>query len=109
MLTSSGHDWRHVADVGMARASDAVILAEAKARDECVVTHDLDYGALLAFSGDASPSVVIFRLRRADTDSLHRRLIDFWREIEESLSSGAIVVIEESATRIRRLPIARTG
>lgn len=93
----------------MASASDARILAEAKSCEECVATHDLDYGALLAFSGDASPSVVIFRLRRADPDSLYQRVMDSWREIEESLRSGAIVVIEESATRIRRLPIARKG
>jgi len=34
-----------------------------------------------------------------------RRLIDGWSEIEEPLKAGAIVLIEESATRIRRLPI----
>src|SRR5271163_3018707 len=67
MLASEGHEWRHVANLGMSRASDAAILAEAKSHGECVITHDLDYGQLLAFSGDSTPSVVIFRLRRAET------------------------------------------
>ncbi len=108
MLASAGHNWRHVADTGMARASDAAIIAEAKSHEECVVTHDLDYGALLAFSGDSSPSILIFRMRRVEPDSMYRRIMDSWHEIEESLNRGAIVVIEESATRIRRLPVARS-
>ena len=91
----------------MARASDASILAEAKSRRECVITHDLDYGQLLTFSGDSAPSVLIFRLRRAGTKLMHQRMTTAWGEIEEGLTSGAVVVIEEAATRIRRLPIAK--
>lgn len=107
MLVPAGHEWRHAGDVGMARASDASILAEAKSRRECVITHDLDYGQLLAFSGDSAPSVLIFRLRRADTKLMHQRMTTAWGEIAGGLTSGAVVVIEEAATRIRRLPIAK--
>ncbi len=60
VLTSEGHAWRHVKDLGMSRASDAAILAEAVSRAECVITHDLDYGQLLAFSGHSAPSVPDF-------------------------------------------------
>src|SRR5208282_5089137 len=90
LLAPAGHGWRHVADLGMARASETGILAEAKSSGECVLTHDLDYGKLLAFSGDASPSVVIFPLRRTDAELISRRIINDWGEIEESLKSGAI-------------------
>lgn len=107
MLASQGHEWRHVANLGMSRASDAAILAEAKGRGECVITHDLDYGQLLAFSGDSAPSVVIFRLRRAETRLLHERLTAAWNEIEEPLARGAVVIVEEAATRIRLLPISK--
>jgi predicted nuclease of predicted toxin-antitoxin system len=106
MLVSTGHESRHAADIGMSQASDATILAEAKSRQECVITHDLDYGQLLAFSGDSAPSVLIFRLRRANTELMHQRITGTWSEIEEELTSGAVVVIEEAVTRIRRLPIA---
>lgn len=107
MLASVGHEWRHVADIGMARAADANILAEAKSQSECVLTHDLDYGQLLAFSGDSAPSVIIFRLRRVDAELLFRRVVNAWGEIEDRLKEGAIVAMEESATRIRRVPIAK--
>ncbi len=107
MLASAGHEWRHAGEIGMAHANDATIVAEAKSRGECVITHDLDYGQLLAFSGDSAPSVLIFRLRRADTKLMHERMTAAWGEIEEGLTSGAVVVIEEAATRIHRLPIAK--
>ncbi|MBE3604314.1 DUF5615 family PIN-like protein [bacterium] len=106
-LAPLGHECRHVADIGMARAADSEILAVARNRGECVLTHDLDYGQLLAFSGDRAPSVVIYRLRRIETARMLRRLADAWNEIEEPLRAGAVVIIEESATRIRRLPVGR--
>ncbi|MGH7814456.1 MAG: DUF5615 family PIN-like protein [Candidatus Binataceae bacterium] len=107
MLAAAGHEWRHAAGAGMSRANDAAILGEAKAQGECVITHDLDYGQLLAFSGDSRPSAIIFRLRRADRSAIFRRIADTWTEIEEPLKRGAIVTMEEAAMRIRRLPIAR--
>jgi predicted nuclease of predicted toxin-antitoxin system len=107
-LETAGHEWRHVADIGMARAADSAILARAKLDNECVLTHDLDCGQLLAFSGDSSPSVVIFRLRRVDIDLMFRRLSEERSEIERAVNTGAIVTIEESARRIRPLPIVKT-
>ena len=109
MLASAGHQCRHAGDIGLARATDGVILARAKRQRECVITHDLDYGQLLAFSGDRGPSVVLFRLRRADTKLMFQRLTAVWKEIERDLASGAIVTIEESARRVRRLPISRNN
>jgi len=106
-LAARGHEWRHVANLGMMRASDANILAEAKDQGECVLTHDLDYGQLLAFSGDSAPSVIIFRLRRVQAELMQQYLVEAWDEIEDALKAGAIVIIEEAAVRIRRLPIAK--
>lgn len=107
MLAVEGHQWRHAGDIGLARASDTVILARAKQQRECVITHDLDYGQLLAFSGDRAPSVVLFRLRRANAKVMYQRLKTVWNEIEGHLADGAIVTIEEAARRVRRLPISR--
>jgi predicted nuclease of predicted toxin-antitoxin system len=105
-LTSKGHECRHVGDVGMSQASDVVIMEEAKVNKEVIVTHDLDYGHLLAFSGELAPSVIIFRLRNTHPDNLFARIMSAWHEIEKPLIEGAIVVIEDAILRIRRLPIA---
>ena len=45
-LAAKGHEWRHVRDIAMARASDVAILEEARKSQDVVVTHDLDYGHL---------------------------------------------------------------
>jgi predicted nuclease of predicted toxin-antitoxin system len=109
MLAGHGHTCRHARDFGMARASDRTILAEAKARGECVITHDLDYGQLLAFSGDSTPSIITFRLRRANAQRMFERLIAEWQPIQEALVSGAVVTIEDAARRVRPLPIGRAN
>jgi len=104
-LTAQGHTCRHVRDIGMARADDLEIVAEAKAHQEIILTHDLDYGTLLAFSGESKPSVVIFRLRNTHPDYLFRRMMNIWSEIQNALLEGAIVVLEDATLRIRQLPI----
>lgn len=43
-------------------------MAEAGRNSETILTHDLDYGHLLAFSGETAPSVIIFRLRITHPD-----------------------------------------
>lgn len=73
---------------------------------ETIITHDLDYGQLLAFSGESNPSVIILRLRNTHPDNLLRRIVGIWHEIELPLSNGAVVILEDGAMRIRKLPIA---
>jgi predicted nuclease of predicted toxin-antitoxin system len=106
-LIGAGHECRHVGDIGMERASDVAIMEEAKINQEIIVTHDLDYGHLLAFSGAPSPSVIIFRLRNTHPDNLYARLMSTWPRVEKSLMEGAIVVLEDAALRIRKLPIGQ--
>ena len=106
-LTVAGHECRHVGGIGMAQASDVAIVAEARRSEEIIVTHDLDYGHLLAFSGEPVPSVIIFRLRNTHPDNLFARIMSAWPEIEKPLLEGAIVALEDAAVRTRRLPIAQ--
>lgn len=84
---------------------DVAIMEEARAKREVIVTHDLDYGHLLAFSGEPVPSVIVFRLRNAHPGNLFARIMIAWPEIEKPLLTGAIVVLEDAALRTRRLPI----
>ncbi len=106
-LASRGHECRHVADIGMDRASDLAIVEEARAKREVIVTHDLDYGQLLAFSGEPGPSVVIFRLRDTHPNNLYARICDVWPQVEAPLTAGAVVLLEDAVLRIRKLPIEK--
>lgn len=104
-LTAVGHECRHVKDIGMSRAEDHDIVQEAKASQETIVTHDLDYGTLLSFSGESKPSVIIFRIRKTKSEHLFFRFSTVWTDIQDALAEGAIVVVEERTLRIRKLPI----
>lgn len=107
LLRTRGHDFRHAGDCGCAEATDVAIVEVAQKEGETVITHDLDYGRILAFSGERSPSVIIFRISGADANELFQRLMEAWPTAEGPLAEGAIVVVEEAAVRIRRLPIRR--
>ncbi|MEQ8172336.1 MAG: DUF5615 family PIN-like protein [Candidatus Eremiobacterota bacterium] len=106
-LVFMGHTYRHVRDIGKSKASDIEIIREARINGEIIITHDLDYGHLLAFSGDREPSVIIFRLRNSHPDNLCNKLISVWPDIEKSLIEGAIILMEDTASRIRKLPVAK--
>lgn len=106
-LVTDGHALRHAADVGLARADDEAIVEAARSAGEVIVTHDLDYGHLLAFSGQAKPSIIIFRVCNTRPAALYHRMRESWTEIEGPLQRGAIVAIEDATLRIRPLPIAR--
>ncbi|MBM4284194.1 MAG: hypothetical protein FJ128_02940 [Deltaproteobacteria bacterium] len=104
-LAEAGHAWRHAGDIGLAQATDAEIMAEAERHHEVIITHDLDYGHLLAFSGGKAPSVVIYRLKNTHPEVLFTRLMAVWPEMEHPLQEGAIVILEDAALRVRPLPI----
>jgi predicted nuclease of predicted toxin-antitoxin system len=108
LLTENGHHCRHVGDIGLSQATDEVIVEEARLNGEVILTHDMDYGKILAFSGKSSPSVIIFRYQTKEPESFLRRILNDLPQIQSSLERGAIVVVERKITRIRLLPIQRT-
>ena len=104
-LKRLGHEAVHLHEQGLDRLSDSKILEKAVVEGSIILTHDLDYGHLLAFSGEPSPSVIIFRLRNTHPDNLFERINNTWSNIEDPLNTGAIVALEDAAFRIRPLPI----
>ena len=107
-LAAQGHACRHVGDIGMAQASDVAIIEEARANHEVIVTHDLDYGHLLAFSAEGVvPSVIIVRMRNTHPNNLLTRILSILPEIEQPLLDGAIVALEDANLRVRRLPVSQ--
>lgn len=108
LLETRGHSWQHVGDMGLQQAEDSIVLAAAKQGGQVILTHDLDYGTLLAFSGDVRPSVVIFRRRDVHPKALFGVMMENWADLAPALERGALVILEDSAIRIRHLPIGRS-
>jgi predicted nuclease of predicted toxin-antitoxin system len=104
-LRVAGHHVVHLSEEGLQRFSDPEILAKAWREDRIVLTFDLDFGELVAAAGSTLPSAIIFRLRNQTAESVTPRLEQVVEEESEQLSAGAIVIIEESRYRLRRLPL----
>jgi predicted nuclease of predicted toxin-antitoxin system len=104
-LCVGGHDAVHVRDIGLAAASDLVIIERAFAERRAVITQDTDYGTLLIKSGARRPSVVLLRVRDGRPEVHARLLLSALKlaSLARDLESGAIVVLSEATIRIRRL------
>ena len=70
-----------------------------------ILTFDLDFGEILALSGNQIVSVVIFRLRNTTTPFVIQRLEVVLLDASTALAAGAIVIVEDFRIRIRRLPL----
>ena len=101
------HGWQavHWSDVGDPRASDREIMDWAVAHQYVVFTHDLDFGAMLALSHESGPSVLQVRAENVLPDYLEDSVIAALTQHEADLSSGALVVVDESRSRVRVLSI----
>lgn len=99
----------HVGELGMARASDAEILEEARRRNAFVVTLDADFHSLMALSGADRPSVLRLRMQGLDVAGLAPLLISLLPEVVEALRRGTLITFDGSRLRIRHLPLLRAS
>ena len=101
------HGWQaaHWSDVGDPQASDKDIMDWALAHECVVFTHDLDFGTMLALTHEGGPSVLQVRAENILTDHLEGLVVAALDQHEADLSSGALVVVDESRSRVRVLPI----
>ena len=105
-LQQNGDDATHIGDEGLHRLPDSDIFDKADAERRVILTFDLDFGEIAALSRGRIVSVVLFRLRNTRTPHVIDRLASAL-SFREALEHGAVVVVEESRCRVRRLPIGQ--
>lgn len=105
VLAAGGFDAIHWSAVGDPRAVDRAIMDWARAGGHVVLTHDLDFGAILAASRAERPSVVLVRSQNLAPAHLGNRVVEALRSLEAILERGAIVSLDERGTRARVLPL----
>lgn len=105
-LCEKGFDAIHLHELGLDRASDADILDKARQEEFIILTHDLDFGNLLAASRETIPGVIIFRLKDMRPNNVNLHLHLTISRYTDELERGAIFSINERRIRLRLLPIA---
>ena len=104
-LTEAGHDATHVRLLGLVGHTDDEVMALALREDRVLVTTDTDFGTILALTGATGPNVVLLRGVGDSAEERVAAILDVLPRIDDELSQGAVVVIEEDRYRIRYLPI----
>lgn len=102
-LRAEGHDAAHLREGGLQRLPNGDIFEKADAEKRILLTFDLDFGEILALSGDHRVSVVLFRLRDARGIRQVERLRRVLMESSGALMTGAVVVVEDGRHRVRKL------
>jgi predicted nuclease of predicted toxin-antitoxin system len=103
--SKNGHDAVHLRDEELQRLPNGEIFQKAANEDRIVLTFDLDFGEIVAFTRGSKPSVVVFRLRNTRTPHVISRLETVLAASSSALQQGAVVVVEDGRHRIRLLPI----
>jgi predicted nuclease of predicted toxin-antitoxin system len=110
LLTNVGIKAAHWSALGPANATDTAIMAFARANDYVVLTHDLDFSAILAATHGDKPSVVQIRADDISPDAIGKPVIDALSQMAGELDQGALLTVDPRRTRLRVLPLRnRTG
>lgn len=105
MLTVAGFDAVHWSRLGAPNAPDREIMEFAKTGGYVVLTHDLDFSAILAATQGAKPSVVQIRSGDVSPDVIGSQVALVLTQVRDDLERGALVTFDTARTRIRLLPL----
>lgn len=97
----------HWSTVGDPRATDHAIMAWAGVKGYVVLTHDLDFSAILAATRAGGPSVVQVRTQDVTPGHLGTHLVEVLNTHRDALEAGAIITVDEARARVRILPLSR--
>lgn len=84
---------------------DDEIIAKAQSEGRVILTHDLDFGRIVALSQANIPSVITFRLQDMRPAQVNRYLIEVLTRFVDQLEAGALLSVNERSIRVRLLPI----
>ena len=105
VLRAAGHEAVHWSTVGAKNARDAEIMSFAAADGAIVLTHDLDFSAILAANGGSKPSVVQIRADSVSPEAIGQQVLAALHQMSAELQAGALLTVEPSRARLRVLPL----
>lgn len=104
-LRQHGYATVHWSTVGDPRALDPEIMQWARGNSHVVLTHDLDFGAILAQTHATGPSVILIRGEDTFPETLGTLVVAALHQCEADLLNGALAVVDVARLRVRILPI----
>ncbi len=77
----------------------------ARSHGYVLLTHDLDFGAMLSFTKAEGPSIIQVRTLDVRPQIIAPKIAKLINKFERQLIRGAIVVFDDSRERVRMLPL----
>lgn len=105
VLVDAGIEAAHWSTLGANNAPDSQIMAYASTNNYVVLTHDLDFSAILAATHGKKPSVVQIRAEDVSPDAIGKQVIIALRQMASELETGALLTVDPHRTRLRVLPL----
>ena len=109
LLADAGIEAAHWSTLGASNAPDSELMAYARVNGYVVLTHDLDFGAILAATHGEKPSVVQIRAEEVSPDVIGKQVIVALRQMASELEEGALLTVDPNRTRLRVLPLPPRG
>ena len=106
-LGAAGFEATHWSSVGAANATDVEIMAYASEHDFVVLSHDLDFSAILAATHGTKPSVVQLRTENLRPEIIGGSLIAALQQMAGELAEGALLTLDTGRARLSLLPLLR--
>jgi predicted nuclease of predicted toxin-antitoxin system len=104
-LAQVGIEAAHWSSLGAPNASDASILEFARDNGYVVLTHDLDFGAILAATEVEKPSVIQIRAEDLSPELVGKALVNAVTQMAAYLDEGALLTVDPIRARLRILPL----
>ena len=105
ILTEKGVLSVHWYMIGLPDAPDAEIMTYAKDDDFIVVTHDLDFSAILSVTHGQKPSVIQIRVQNINAEHISDLIKIAVLQNIDDIEQGAILSIDANKARLRLLPL----
>lgn len=109
LLRDAGVDAIHASEAGLSSVDDVELLAWCRVHGAVAVTLDADLHALVALSGQTTPSTIRIRVQGLKGPQIARVLSDVLETRRDALAAGALVTVQPGRLRVRRLPITRAA
>jgi len=105
VLAVAGIEAAHWSICGTANAPDEEIMTYARNNGYVVLTHDLDFGTILAATHGEKPSVMQIRAENVNPDAIGKQIVLALRQMENELEEGALITVDANRLRISVLPM----
>lgn len=105
VLERAGHKAVHWRSIGALDATDEQIFDWATIYDHIVLTHDLDFGALLASRKTSAPSLIQIRAQSHLPRIVGTVVVGALAQFADELAAGAIVTVDTVRAKVRLLPL----